>query len=1369
MRIKMKRFLGILLTLTLVLGLMPGMSLTALAAGTTITWDSILSNYGISTYMGPDGIVNHGTNSDQGISVSLVSGSEFGDGFDGDTIRGLGAGSLAFTSTVGDISKIVITAEDNVRAYGLGSGWAATESTLTWSGTASDVVTLSWSDMIRAYHISKIEFTIGSPENSVIITAGSNMTKTAGSGAESQTGLSGAMTAVVYTANEGYYFPTDYNVTAVNGISVTRNSYTQITVSGTPTADATIALTAPTAKTTPDAPTTASATDCTTVDNNDGKLTGVTTAMEYQKSGDTSWTAGTGSDITGLVPGTYYVRVKATDTANASANQELTIAGYVDSTYDVTITAGDNMTKTAGSGAASQTDLSGAITDVAYTANDGYYFPENYSVESVNGISVTRDSYTQITVSGTPTADAAITLTAPTAKMTPDAPTTATAVDCTTADNNDGKLTGVTTAMEYQKSGDTSWTAGTGSDITGLVPGTYYVRVKATDTANASGNQELMIAGYVAPTYDVTITVGDNMTKTEASGAASQTDLSGEMADVVYTANDGYYFPENYSVESVNGIAVTRDSYTQITVSGTPSADAAITLTAPTAKTTPDAPTIAEAVDCTTADNNDGKITGVTTAMEYQKSGDTSWTAGTGSDITGLIPGTYYVRVKATDTTNASGNQELTIAEYVAPTYDVTITAGDNMTKTEASGAASQTDLSGEMADVVYTANDGYYFPENYSVESVNGISVTRDSYTQITVSGTPSADAAITLTAPTAKTTPDAPTTATAVDCTTADNNDGKLTGVTTAMEYQKSGDTSWTAGTGSDITGLVPGTYYVRVKATDTTNASGNQELTIKGFISYTVTFKVVNGAWDDETTADKTVTLNGLESDTLKLAATDIPAVGSKASDGYKAGSWDVTPSADAEITENTTYTYTYAAKDSIGATVTFRVVNGAWNDGTSEDKTVELSGLEGETLKLTADQIPAVGSKPSDSYKAGSWDATPSAETAIADDVTYTYTYAAKDSIGATVTFRVVNGAWNDGTKADKTVTLSGLEGDALMLGADQIPTAGRKPNDGYETGSWDVAPSATKEITEDTMYFYYYVRTNDISSVVTFKVVNGSWNDGTTADKTVTLIGAEGSTLTLSETQIPEAGAKAADGYKEGSWNITPSTSDAIKSNTTYTYTYAKDDSKPEPEPEKETGIRLEEQEDGTVRYLKDGEWQKAYTGLVYTNDEFYYVEDGLWIADKYAFIDYEGYQFIVANGKLAPMNGLVMDPNSDNWYFCVEGQVADHTGLVMYNDEWFYIEHGVLDTDRDGLVEYNGGLFYLAAGRLIRDVNGLVMDPNSSDWYFIALGEVQVQYTGLVCYNDVWFYVEKGKLATDYTGEAEYAGQIYNIVNGMAQ
>ena len=77
--------------------------------------------------------------------------------------------------------------------------------------------------------------------------------------------------------------------------------------------------------------------------------------------------------------------------------------------------------------------------------------------------------------------------------------------------------------------------------------------------------------------------------------------------------------------------------------------------------------------------------------------------------------------------------------------------------------------------------------------------------------------------------------------------------------------------------------------------------------------MTFKVVNGSWNDETTTDKTVTLTGYEGDTLKLAADQIPTVGTKPNNTYKAGSWDVTPSTDTAITEATTYTYTYVAKE------------------------------------------------------------------------------------------------------------------------------------------------------------------------------------------------------------------------------------------------------------------------------------------------------------------------------------------------------------------------------------------------------------------------------------------------------------------------
>lgn len=71
------------------------------------------------------------------------------------------------------------------------------------------------------------------------------------------------------------------------------------------------------------------ATGCTSSAQNDGQITGVDTTMEYRKSGDSDWTAVTGGSITGLVNGTYEVRVKANETALASPAAEVTVDAYV--------------------------------------------------------------------------------------------------------------------------------------------------------------------------------------------------------------------------------------------------------------------------------------------------------------------------------------------------------------------------------------------------------------------------------------------------------------------------------------------------------------------------------------------------------------------------------------------------------------------------------------------------------------------------------------------------------------------------------------------------------------------------------------------------------------------------------------------------------------------------------------------------------------------------------------------------------------------------------------------------------------------------------------------------------------------------------
>lgn len=458
----------------------------------------------------------------------------------------------------------------------------------------------------------------------------------------------------------------------------------------------------------------------------------------------------------------------------------------------------------------------------------------------------------------------------------------------------------------------------------------------------------------------VTLTGGANAKS--SGGFLTQSYLPGAMDTVTYTALTGASFPE-FETYTQNGVTVERTSDTVVTVSGTPTANTAITV--------PDAESSSKIVTWDSSIINASGRNGIGYQIrmnnsysdtangiiltksgsgyaslnygDWMTSGDVTlnFTTATGKftsieiEASQIYDGGNWTKDGNTLKWNGTPSNSVSLSgsglylggvssiKFVIemPTVSVTITPGSNMTKTTDSGDAEQTGLTGAMADVVYTAVDGYYFPTNYSVAEVSGIKVTRDSYTQITVSGTPTADAAIALTAPTAKTTPDAPTAA-ATDCTTTDNNDGKLTGVTTEMEYKKSDAENWTAGTGSDITGLVPGTYYVRVKATETTNASTNQELTIKGFISYTVTFKVVNGKWNegegDAATADKTVTLTGHDGDTLNLTADQIPAVGSKPNDTYKAGSWDVTPSTNTAITAATTYTYTYVAKEAAAVT-------------------------------------------------------------------------------------------------------------------------------------------------------------------------------------------------------------------------------------------------------------------------------------------------------------------------------------------------------------------------------------------------------------------------------------------------------------------
>lgn len=82
---------------------------------------------------------------------------------------------------------------------------------------------------------------------------------------------------------------------------------------------------------------------------------------------------------------------------------------------------------------------------------------------------------------------------------------------------------------------------------------------------------------------------------------------------------------------------------------------------------------------------------------------------------------------------------------------------------------------------------------------------------------------------------------------------------------------------------------------------------------------------------------------------------------------------------------------------------------------------------------------------------------------------------------TVTFKVANGTWSDGTTANKIITIEeGDNGEAILKISD-IPT-GMKANTNYKNGEWDETIEQDTKITEDLVFTYTFEKDENIDNV-----------------------------------------------------------------------------------------------------------------------------------------------------------------------------------------------------------------------------------------------------------------------------------------------
>lgn len=385
----------------------------------------------------------------------------------------------------------------------------------------------------------------------VNVTAGANMKVTSGGTTQSDL-LVKDMTPVVVTADNGYYFPTDYTVAEKDGVKVTRNSASQVTVFGMPCFNVDITLPAAKAKTQAAAPSAV----FTATGSDTGTLSNVDSGMQYRLDKGKTWTDinGTIATLTGLTSGTEIQIIKkggATATDSAIQTIKLTQAATPTATFaatgtntgtlngvssgmqyrigkgawsditgesaaltglskdtvihvrrtggentlfsqsqDITLEQAEKPNATFTATDANTGTLSGVTTGMKYKIGDGGWNEISSNTDiSLNNLSACTISVMQRDGKKLDSETQTIQVTKPNAPA-------ATAQNC--INGNDGKLTGVNNTMEYRSSGAGSWIAIDGSEVPGLAAGSYEVRYKANGNALASAPQTVTIGSYAA-------------------------------------------------------------------------------------------------------------------------------------------------------------------------------------------------------------------------------------------------------------------------------------------------------------------------------------------------------------------------------------------------------------------------------------------------------------------------------------------------------------------------------------------------------------------------------------------------------------------------------------------------------------------------------------------------------------------------------------------------------------------------------------------------------------------------------------------------------------------------------------------------------
>ena len=631
----------------------------------------------------------------------------------------------------------------------------------------------SYADKVSAYSVS--------------ITGNTKLVRDENSGAENQVSLDNApITDIVYSTVEDYYFPEDYcDNLSNNGITVTRNSDTQITISGIPTADVYVTLSMPGYRGTKD------------------QWDGVTVASGYE-SGD-----GTQDNpyvIANSEQFAYFARQMESEDYNGAgeyfvltADLELTAADWnpifrFDGSFDGN---GHTIVYTQREGMVTTNDVNqqfyyfglfgiqrGTVSNLNVSGDILVSVPAGVTIADLNVGGIC--GYTRGTVTHC-SSDVDIRFEEG-ANLAPNVGGIAGQID------NDAKAPGVVEYCGCSGSIDGNIRGAKAGGIAGHMRGGTIRQCFNKGTIDLTGAGGIYAGGIIGSIYDM------NYTKTRviescynwgtisAAAAGSGTANAGGIGRIL-NAKEGS--GDNYSdASAINGCYSIG------------------TLSSSSGDTSPLSPDVGGHVKVSGNYCLEGEDANVQKAEDKTELFE---------KLSAYAPNTWFAD-------SQTGDVRL-LWELAVPAEPNAVFNADG----EDSGV-----LSDVAAGMKYSLDGGVTWMDiTDTTVSLSG--VTPENGVQVYMPGDmhETNDSAVQIITVTKASVPDS---VWAKDCTTTSQNDGMLTGLDNTMEYKAADGDVWISVTGKTVTGLKPGTYLVRVKAEGTKLASASAEVTIRAYTGTT-----------------------------------------------------------------------------------------------------------------------------------------------------------------------------------------------------------------------------------------------------------------------------------------------------------------------------------------------------------------------------------------------------------------------------------------------------------------------------------------------------------------------------------------------------